>query len=176
MKMTYDKTAQSRISELWREDTQHRDSGGYNLVTEGLPEGAIISKGTPLVVDTKTRTAKVLRRARILAVKDTKVQVEKGSLVKVGDTIGGQAVRSIDTSNSAYDELTMAASTSAKSNTVVVLGDDAGGKANRLSYSPVKVEKGATIDAINAADEVEEDKLALTKEDKTNLTCRFLFV
>lgn len=176
MKMTYDKTTHGRINELWREDTQHRDSGGYNLITEGLPVGGYVLKGSPLMVDTKSRTAKVLRRARVLNAVDTKVQVEKHSLVMVGDTIGGQDVQSIDTSNGAYDELTMAAAVTIEENTVVVLGDDAGSKANRLSYSPVKIETGATIDAINFADEVEEDKLALTEEDKTNLTCRFLFI
>lgn len=161
---------------MWREDTQHRDSGGYNIITEGLPIGAILPKGTPIMVDTKKRTAKVLRRARVLNAVDTKVQVEKGSLVIVGDTVGGQAVQSIDTSNGAYDELTMASAVTIEANTVVVLGDDAGAKANRLSYSPVKIEAGATLTAINAADEVETDKLALTAEDMTNLTCRFLFV
>lgn len=38
MRMTYDK-APSQGVELWREDTQKRDSGGYNLKIDGLPVG-----------------------------------------------------------------------------------------------------------------------------------------
>ena len=58
MKITYDKTAVGYEAELWREDTQHRDSGGYNLIIEGLPVGAYVPKGTPLLVDTKARDRK----------------------------------------------------------------------------------------------------------------------
>lgn len=171
--MTYDKGANLTTEELWREDTQHRDSGGYNLVLEGLPVGKYVAKGTPLSVDTKKRTAKVCVRVRVVGGSGTTMNVAKGSFIKVGDTVSEQKVNSINTANSEYDVLTLAGAGTFKSGDVLSVDKNV---PNRLSYSPVKVEAGAVIDAVNFADEVEEDKLSLTQEDKEALGARFLFV
>lgn len=171
MRMTYDKAPDQGV-ELWREDTQKRDSGGYTLITEGLPAGKYIPKGTPLLVDTKKRTAKVLVRMRTVSDSSIPIHVAKGSLVKVGDTINNMEVDRIE-EGAEYDMIYTRGSQKIVKGQVLTITS---GKPNRLSYSPVKVEEGATIDAINAADEVQEDKMALTKEDKTSLGARFLFV
>lgn len=171
--MTYDKGANLTTKELWREDTQHRDSGGYNLVLENLPTGAYVPKGTPLKVDTKKRTATVCVRVRVVGGSGTNMRVSKGSLVKVGDTVAEQNVDKVDATNSEYDVLTLAGAGTFKTGDVLSVDKNV---PNRLSYSPVKIEAGAVIDAVNFADEVEEDKLSLTQEDKEALGARFLFV
>jgi hypothetical protein len=91
--------------------------GGFRLDKTGYSTGEILRAGSPVVFDEATRTATVLRTAVIqadAASNATTYRVQKGSTLNVGDylasgAVGGKAyaITAIDTSNSAYDELTV---------------------------------------------------------------------
>lgn len=90
--------------------------GGFVLAATGLPAFSIIPAGTPLVIDEAARTATMIGGAVLQANASssaTTYRVLKGSTVKVGDYLsvvaGGTAyaITTIDTTNSAYDVLTV---------------------------------------------------------------------
>jgi hypothetical protein len=90
--------------------------GGFVLDITGLANGTILYRGTPLVYDEAARTAVCLPVAKIHANATnsaTTYQIEKGSNLLVGQnfavTSGGAAyaITAIDTSNSAYDVVTV---------------------------------------------------------------------
>lgn len=91
--------------------------GGFRLVTTGFAAGDVIKAGTPLVFDEAARTATVLRAGVAYALAGgsaTTYQMTKGGTLKVGDYLasgatGGKAyaITAIDTSNAAYDVLTV---------------------------------------------------------------------
>lgn len=90
--------------------------GGFVLAVTGFPEDTIIPAGTPLVFDEAARTA-TFSGGAVLQTAATgnpvAYRVYKGAPVKVGDvislTVGGAAygVTAIDTTNAAYDILTV---------------------------------------------------------------------
>lgn len=90
--------------------------GGFSLDNTGLAVGETIKAGTPIGYDEATRVAKVLKVATLQANAANDAvdyRVMKGHNIKVGDYLaavaGGKAyaVTEIDTSNAAYDELTV---------------------------------------------------------------------
>lgn len=91
--------------------------GGVLLTTTGIPTDTVIPAGTPVVVNEATRTATFLGTGVLYANAggtDTDYQVKKGHTLKVGDyfatgAAGGKAyaITAIDTSNSAYDVVTV---------------------------------------------------------------------
>jgi hypothetical protein len=90
--------------------------GGFLLDNTGLVSGAVIPAGTPVVYNEATRKAAPLRVATLHANATniaTTYQIEKGSDLKVGDylaaSVGGAAyaITVIDTSNTAYDVVTV---------------------------------------------------------------------
>lgn len=91
-------------------------SGGFVVSNTGLAIGQVVPAGTPLVFDEAARTATLMSAAKIHANASnsaTAYQVEKGHNLKVGDYLavapGGAAypITVIDTSNSAYDTVTV---------------------------------------------------------------------
>lgn len=90
--------------------------GGFTLDTTGLTAGAIVPAGTVMGADAATRKAKVIKTAKVQANAsntDVAIKVEKGHLFVVGDylaaVVGGKAyaITAIDTTNAAYDVLTV---------------------------------------------------------------------
>lgn len=90
--------------------------GGFALDKTGLTDGNIIPAGTVMGYDEATRKAKPLKVAKLYAdaANDAVTyQVEKWHLFAVGDylaaVVGGKAyaITAIDTSNAAYDVLTV---------------------------------------------------------------------
>lgn len=91
-------------------------SGGFTLDITGLTVGAVIKGGTPFTYDESTRKAKPLKTAKLTSAAtntDVTYNVEKGHLFVVGDylanVVGGKAyaITVINTSNAAYDVLTV---------------------------------------------------------------------
>lgn len=91
--------------------------GGVALATTGLPADTVIPAGTPVVYDEVNRTATILGTAVAQATAGgtaTDYLVLKGHTLKVGDYLasgaaGGKAyaITAINTSNSAYDTVTV---------------------------------------------------------------------
>lgn len=90
--------------------------GGFSLAATGLPKDTVIPAGTPFVFDEITRVATMVGGAVLQADATntaTTYRVVKGSTVKAGDYLasvaGGAAyaITAIDTTNSAYDTVTV---------------------------------------------------------------------
>lgn len=115
--------------------------GGFSFDLNDLPEaGNVLPAGTPVYVDEVARTIKPLYGFKVLKNDGTALTVEKGlsgTRAKVGMTIEGQKVASIDKSDPTCDVLTMAAAvTTAKVGGVVygvMDGKDIKTKVNALT-------------------------------------------
>lgn len=91
--------------------------GGFTLDDDTLTAGATVKAGTPIGYDESTRVAKVMKVAEMQATATnsaTTYRVLKGHQLKVGDYLAkiagsaAYAITAIDTSNAAYDEVTLA--------------------------------------------------------------------
>jgi hypothetical protein len=90
--------------------------GGFTLSTTGLTSGYTIPEGAPFGYNEATRVATLLKTAQMYASAtntDVTYQVKKGHAFATGDylasVVGGKAyaITAIDTSNAAYDILTV---------------------------------------------------------------------
>lgn len=90
--------------------------GGFTLDVTGLTAGDVIPAGSPFAADDVTRVAKLSKTAVVLTTSgatDTSYQVVKGHKLAVGEylakTVGDKAyaITAIDTSNAAYDSVTV---------------------------------------------------------------------
>lgn len=191
MKIKYEARDTQAVRELCNIETVYRLTGGFNLETSGLPEKYLLPPLAPLAVNFETRTATLAIRLRIVKNGESgnKLQVAKGAPIKAGqfysDGASTLTVKSVDTSNPDYDEITATAATTGFTTTKPVLfeANAASGNAvkttpNFLNYDPRRVEAGATVTAIGRAYEVQLDDLyiPLTEADQTALGDRFLFV
>lgn len=89
---------------------------GFKLVTTGLPEGDLVTPGTPVGFDEETREATILKTAVVHANAGdtaTTIQVRKGQFLQVGEDVGYEiggaaySITDIDTSNADYDVITV---------------------------------------------------------------------
>lgn len=110
------KTFASDIFQAWQKIIE-TSSGGFSLITTDFPKGYLLPAGTPIVFDESTRkvipviTAKVYEYADANA---TAYKVYKGHVLIVGNYIGidkaggaAYAITDINTSNAAYDVITV---------------------------------------------------------------------
>lgn len=188
----YNLNAPEVVEEICDVQTLHHKRGPYKLDTEGLTIGSKLPRFTPVAVDLKTRKAKVVKNVKVMeeaAAEATSIKIAKKSLAYVGMLLGtgakGAKVTAINTSNSAYDTLTLEAAFGVKiaANTVLFEASAAGGTtpkntANFVIYEETKVEEGIVLVAlIMQAFEIQESKLALpiSEKDKVGLTSRFQF-
>lgn len=191
MKIKYEARDTQAVRKLCNIETIYRLTGGFNLDTSGLPEKYLLPPLAPLAVNFKTRTATLAIRLRIVKNGESgnRLQVAKGAPIKAGqfysDGASTLTVKSVDTSNPDYDEITATDATTGFTTTKPVLfeANAASGNAvkttpNYLNYDPRRVEAGATVTAIGRAYEVQLDDLyiPLTEVDQTALGDRFLFV
>ncbi len=189
---SYNLNSASVAEEICDVQTLHHKRGAYRLDTTGLTIGTTLPRFTPVAVDLATRMVAVVKNVKVLeeaAADATTVKIAKNSLVYVGMLLGtgskGAKVTAIDTSNAAYDTITLEAAFSVKvsANTVLFEASAAGGTtpknvANFVIYEETKVEQGiVTVALIMRAYEIQEAKLILpfSTKDKEALTSRFQF-
>ena len=163
-----------------------RRRGSYILDVAGLSAGSYVPSFTPITADLVAKTAKIVVNALVkenAGASDVKVKIAKGSYVQVGTVLGtgtkGATVQSIDKSNEAYDELTLAAAfgVSVKSGDVLFEAKAADGKepknlANSALYETHKVIEGINnVALLQRAFEIEPEKLVtpFSVKDKANL-------
>lgn len=186
------KPIEKTMPELCRFETVYRLSGGFNLDTTNLTGIDKIPPMTPLVIDFKTRTAKVVVNVEVaekITAGTTTLKIQKGSFAYVSMHLGngsnGGTIEAIDkTSNADYDTVTLAASPTlaAEVGSVLFEASAVAGKtpkvtANALNYAWTKVEAGATVTAIGRAYEIRTSKLLVpvSDKDKESLGDRFMF-
>lgn len=163
-----------------------RRRGSYILDVTGISVGSYVPSFTPIAADLVAKTAKIVVNALVkenAGASDVKVKIAKGSYVQVGTVLGtgtkGATVQSIDKSNEAYDELTLAAAfgVSVKSGDVLFEAKAADGKepknlANSALYETHKVIEGINnVALLQRAFEIEPEKLVtpFSVKDKANL-------
>lgn len=175
--MDYKINQGSTIQEAnWDEKTCIRRQGGYSIDASGLPSDlTYLPKGAVLAItsDDKVQLVKTAVAAAEAKTAATSLKVEKGHLLKVGDSVAGSVISAINTSNAGYDTLTVAALTAdvAKSEVVADANVD---NIIGLNYATVKIDSFPTCTVTVQAYEIEEDTLPYPVNDaiKAALTSR----
>lgn len=178
--MKYEEKFPSNIQEgAWDEKTCVRRQGGYVVDEASLPSALKwLPKGTPLALaaDGKVKVCKTAKVYETAAKGATSVKVAKGHLFAVGDSIGGSAISAVDTSNTDYDKLTVAAlgDNAAKDS---VLDNGLSASVIGLNYATVELDGQQSVTPTIQAYEIEEDSLPYPLNDaiKTALTSRHAF-
>lgn len=126
--------------------------GDFKL-TDDLPEGTVVKKGTPIVLDFAKMQATICKAIRVVAGGSTTApRVEKGSHIKTSEEIGSTTVSSIDTSNSDYDVVTLAAAESgATEGKVLAVGDN---EPNAVVEKDITIKKDMGFQTVSAAFDV----------------------
>lgn len=118
--------------------------GGFKPEQQ-LPVGTLLRRGTPIKVDFEKMTAAVCKTATVLKGGTTTApRVPKGHLFTIGDTItkvgastAAPTIKSIDTTNDAYDTLTLSdAYTGLAENDVIVESTALQGGSSSPKYMP----------------------------------------
>lgn len=150
----YNLKAEYVPEEIYRVETGVRKSGPWKLEISNLTIGSYLPVFTPVFADLQKRTVVPVRNVEIYekatSGSATKIKIKKGSLAYVGMHIGngskGATINSIDKSNSAYDELTLAADLGANAEVgevwfeaTAVGGTKKKATANFVLYAPTKV-------------------------------------
>ena len=99
--------------------------GDFKL-TNKLPEGTKVKKGTPIKLDFDRMECKLCKAIKVIAGgTTTNPRIAKGSFVVKGEAIGEQTVSSINSTNADYDELTLsAANEAAVEGAILAVGTD----------------------------------------------------
>lgn len=186
------KPIEKTMPELCRYETVYRISGGFNLDISNLSGVERIPPMTPLVIDFKARTAKVVVNVEVaekITAGTTALKIKKGSFAYVGMHLGngsnGGTIEAIDkTSSTDYDTVTLAASPTlaAEVGSVLFEASAVAGKtpkatANALNYAWTEVKAGESVTAVGQAYEIRTSKLLvpISENDKTSLGDRFMF-
>ena len=189
----YNLTPQYKPEELYRIETGVRKSGPWKLDTTNLKDGVTLPVFTPVEADLSKRTIAPVRNVEVyetVAATDTSIKIKKTPLAYAGMFLGdgkkGVTVKSVDRSNSDYDELTLEAAADVALEKGVILFESvkADGKtkkntANFVLYDAKKVETDSPVPCtlLMQAYEVKEKKLhvPIHELDKAGLTSRFQF-
>lgn len=132
-----------RFPEIWRGECKMLP-GGFKPVQE-FAAGTVIRRGTPIYVDFENMTAAVCKSAKVLTGGTTTApRVGKGHLFAVGDTVtkngdgnASPTIRSIDTSNTEYDTITLSAAyTGLAAGDIIVESDTYSDTAVGSKYEP----------------------------------------
>lgn len=111
----YDDNAFEVERELYAVDSGYRSQGGFNLDIEGLPAGGHVPVLCPLYIDFVNRKAYVVNNLKVVeaaASGATSIKIQKGSFAKAGKFALSDSVvtvTKVDTSNEAFDKLTVSA-------------------------------------------------------------------
>ena len=138
--------------------------GGFRLIITGLIAGAIIPAGTPLKIDEELRTATALSVGVIFenaGAAATDYKINKGSRLKVGDNFAAKPsdkaypITAINTSNAAYDTVTVGTTIGAVSAGDMVFASSTTGAANSsfggvnsLLYADTVVAEKESVSAV----------------------------
>lgn len=179
--------------ELYAVDSGYRLQGGFNLVPDNLSAQSHVPTLCPLHLDYNNRKAYVVNNVKVAEAVELgakTIKIAKGSFARKGISymLTGDvlvAVSAMDTTNEAYDVLTVSATTAAIAVDSVLtectVAEDkatAAHTANALNYARTKIETGATVTALGRAYEIKENELYIpvTDADKATLSDRFMFV
>lgn len=126
--------------------------GDFKL-TDDLPEGTVVKKGTPIKLDFANMQATLCKAIKVVAGGSTTApRVEKGSHVVATEEIGSTTVSKIDTTNTDYDVITLAAAESgATEGSILAVGDN---EPNAVVEKDVTIKKNMGFSTVSAAFDV----------------------
>lgn len=122
--------------------------GDFKL-TDDLPEGTVIKKGTPIKLDFANMQATLCKAIKVVAGGDTtNVRVEKGSHVVTSESVGSTTISQIDSTNADYDVLTLAAAeATATAGKILEVGEN---EPNAVVEKDVTIKKDMGFGTISA--------------------------
>lgn len=123
---------------IWQRNPQNVQ-GGFGLDMTGLTAGVVVPSGALVIYDESTRLAKVVKSAKAyeaVGAAATAIKINKGSFYLVGDAFKTKTITAIDTSNDAYDVLTLAEGVVVSAGEIV-LSEATTGKTTGLLYTEV---------------------------------------
>lgn len=126
--------------------------GDFKL-TDDLPEGTVVKKGTPIKLDFANMQATLCKAIKVVAGGSTTApRVEKGSHVVATEEIGSTTVSKIDTTNTDYDVITLAAAESgATEGKILAVGDN---EPNAVVEKDITIKKNMGFMTVSAAFDV----------------------
>lgn len=140
--------------------------GGFILDKTGNADGVTLKAGTLMVYDEATRKAKVVKTATAQAAltAGTALKLLKGHIFVAGDLLKAVAITSIDTTNAAYDTVTMSGNITVTVGEVVAseVVTTAGGNTGLL-YEEVAVADNQAVDVVIAGTAYARRILPVTK-------------
>jgi len=187
---TYKLTPAESVEEFYAVRTGERRIGAFLLDTTNLAVGTIVPPFAPLYCDLVNKKATVVLNAKVYADAasgDTEVKVPKGTVAYAGELLSDGTntitVSSIDTSNSAYDVLTVEALSADLAAGTVLFNVEEGKTeqsvvANSALYGKHVVTTGNNlVAALRRAAEIEPTKLIIpfSSADRAKLGERFEF-
>lgn len=170
------KSSKAEVSKegVWNEQTCLRRTGGYDIDLTALPEGTkYLPKGTVMaLVNHKIVPVKAAKAYAAAEAQATELKVEKGHLLKVGDTVAGSAISKI-TTGADFDTLTVAALADKVKTGDALVGDNVENVIGLL-YATVKLDDMPSGTVTVQAYEIDEDTLPYPVNDaiKEALTSR----
>lgn len=141
-------------------------TGGFKLVTTGLPANQLVPVGTPISCNEETREAVVLKSAVLasnVTLSDVDYPVKKGHFLVVGEHLGAveggaaYTITGIDTSNAGYDVVTLGTTlgVALSAGDVLFKSSETGASAaelhvvpNGLLWEDVKIEDNVSLSSL----------------------------
>jgi len=141
-------------------------TGGFKLVTTGLPANQLVPVGTPISCNEETREAVVLKSAVLasnVTLSDVEYPVKKGHFLVVGEHLGAveggaaYTITGIDTSNAGYDVVTLGTTlgVALSAGDVLFKSSETGASAaelhvvpNGLLWEDVKIEDNVSLSSL----------------------------
>ncbi|MFE2860971.1 hypothetical protein [Sphingobacterium multivorum] len=127
------------------DDATRSVQGGFTLDASNLALGTIVGRGTVIQFDEATRSAKVVKTAKVVenaTATATAYKVAKGSLFAVGGKFGGKVIASIDTTDANFDSVTVDATIGTAQKVGDVIVEEATTDYVGLNYLEFKVHDG----------------------------------
>ncbi|WGQ15580.1 hypothetical protein [Sphingobacterium faecium] len=127
------------------DDANRSVQGGFTLDTTNVSVGDIIGRGAVIQFDEATRTAKLVKTAKVVEAATgtaTAYKVAKGSLFAVGGKFGGKVIASIDKSDANFDLVTVDATIGSAQKIGDTIVDEATTDYVALNEHELKVHEG----------------------------------
>ncbi|WP_099368063.1 hypothetical protein [Sphingobacterium sp. 1.A.4] len=127
------------------DDATRSVQGGFTLDKTNVAVGDVIGRGYVIQFDELTRSAKLVKTARVTeAANGTAVayKIAKGSLFAVGGKFGGKTIASIDKTNADYDLVTVDATIGTAQPVGAVVVEEATTDYLGLNYHEFRVHEG----------------------------------
>lgn len=127
------------------DDATRSVQGGFTLDASNVSVGDIVGRGTVIQFDEATRTAKIVKTAKVVeaaTASATAYKVAKGSLFTVAGKFGGKTIVTIDKADANFDLVTVDVTIGSAQKVGDIIVADATTEFVALNYHEFKVHDG----------------------------------